>query len=85
MRHESVTFTYLIAFCGLWQYGLRNFQMGGTKLEQNLPKNQQTRRKLLTFENWVKCQMSIFYVKNYPNLSQFFFSLKNINLGPHIL
>ena len=24
---------------------------------------------------------SIFYVKNYPNLSQFFFSLKNINLG----
>ena len=28
---------------------------------------------------------SIFYVKNYPNLSQFFFSLKNINLEAHFL
>ena len=28
---------------------------------------------------------SIFYVKNYPNLSKFFFSLKNINLGASLL
>ena len=28
---------------------------------------------------------SIFYVKNHPNLSQFFFSLKNTNLEAHFL
>ena len=32
-------------------YGLWSFQMGGTKLERFLPKNQQTQRKLLNFEN----------------------------------
>ena len=37
----------------LWQYGLWNFQAGGTKLEIILPKNRQTQRKLLNFENWV--------------------------------
>ena len=37
----------------LWQYGLWSFQMGGTKLERFLPKNQHTQRKLLNFENWV--------------------------------
>ena len=31
----------------LWQYGLWSFQMGGTKLEIFLPKNQHTQRKLL--------------------------------------
>ena len=30
----------------VWQYGLRSFQTGGTKLERFLPKNQQTQRKL---------------------------------------
>ena len=45
---------------------------GGYKLERFLPKNQHTQRKLLNFEN-------------YLNLSQFFFSLKNINLGAHFL
>ena len=30
-----------------WQYGLWSFQMGGTKLERFLPKNQHTQRKLL--------------------------------------
>ena len=79
----------------LWQYGLWSFQMGGTKLERFLPNNQHTQRKLLNFENWVNGEVSksakiwlsksIFYVKNYPNLSQFFFSLKNINLGAHFL
>ena len=34
------------------------------------------------------CQLvekSIFYVKNHPNLSQFFFSLKNTNLETYFL
>ena len=35
------------------QYGLWSFQMGGTKLERFLHKNQQTQRKLLYFENWI--------------------------------
>ena len=66
--------------------------MGGTKLERFMPKNQHTQRKLLNFEKWVDGEVSkvpfsksIFLVKNYPNLSQFFFSLKNINLGAHSL
>ena len=29
------------------------FSNGGTKLERFSPKNQQTQRKLLNFENWV--------------------------------
>ena len=37
----------------IWQYGLWSFQIGGTKLERFLPKNQHTQRKLLNFENWV--------------------------------
>ena len=57
--------------------------MGGTKLEGFLPKKKHTQRKLLNFENWVNGEASkrakillsrsIFYVKNYPNLSHFFF------------
>ena len=42
----------------LWQYGLRSFQTGGTKLERFLPKNQHTLRKLLNFENWVNGEES---------------------------
>ena len=77
------------------QYGLWSFQMGGSNLERFLHKNQHTQRKLLNFKNWVDGEVkksakiwlskSIFYVKNYLNLSQFFFSLKNINLGAHFL
>ena len=37
----------------VWQYGLLSFQMGGTKLERFLPKNQHTQRKLFSFENWI--------------------------------
>ena len=65
----------------VWQYGLWSFQTGGTKLERFSPKNQDTQRKLLDFENWVNGEVSksakiwlsksIFYVKNYPNLSTF--------------
>ena len=78
----------------LWQYGLCSFQTGDTKLERFLPKNQHTQRKLLNFEFWINVELSrsakiwlsksIFYVKNHPNLSQFF-SLKNTNLGAHFL
>ena len=58
----------------LWQYGLWNFQTGGTKLERFLPKNQHTQRTLLNFESWCTGESkSIFYVKNHRNLSQFFF------------
>ena len=32
----------LLAECRLWQYGLWSFQMGGTKLERFLRKNQHT-------------------------------------------
>ena len=32
--------------------------MGGTKLENFLPKNQQIQRKLLNFEDWVSGKVS---------------------------
>ena len=54
-----------------------------TKLESFLPKNQHTERKLLNFKFWIDCELSksakiwlsksIFYVKNHPKLSPFFF------------
>ena len=34
------------------------FQTGGTKLEQFLPKNQQTQKKLLNFDDWVNGEVS---------------------------
>ena len=40
------------------QYGLLSFQIGGTKFESFLPKNQHTQRKLLNFENWVNGEVS---------------------------
>ena len=36
----------------LLQYGLWSFQMGYTRLEKILHKNQHTQSKLLNFENW---------------------------------
>ena len=39
--------------CAVWQYGLWSFQMGYTKLERFLHKNQHTQRKLLNFEFWI--------------------------------
>ena len=42
----------------LSKYGLWSFQMGGTKLERFLPKNQHTQRQLLNFENWVNGEVS---------------------------
>ena len=68
---------------GCVQYGLWSFQMEGINLKLFLPKNLHTQGKLLNFVNWVngevsKCakiwlSKSIFYVKNYPNISHFFF------------
>ena len=42
----------------IWQYGLWSFLAEGTKLERFLPKNQNTSRKLLNFENWVSGEVS---------------------------
>ena len=42
----------------LWQYGLWSFQVGGTKLERFLHKNQHTQRKLLNFEFWINGELS---------------------------
>ena len=54
--HTSAEFNeyYKKLFFGpaVWQYGLWSFQMGYTKLERFLPKNQHTQRKFLNFENW---------------------------------
>ena len=38
----------------IWQYGLWSFQMGDTKLEIFLPKNQQ----LINFEFWINGELS---------------------------
>ena len=42
----------------LWQDGLWSFQVGGTKLERFLHKNQQTWRKLLNFDFWINGELS---------------------------
>ena len=42
----------------LWKYGLWSFQMGDTKLDRLLPKNQHTLRKLLNFEFWINGELS---------------------------
>ena len=42
----------------VWQYRLWSFQMGGTKFERWLPKNQHTQKKLLNSENWVNGEVS---------------------------
>ena len=56
---------------------VQQFSSKGTKLERFLPKNQHTQRKLLNFEDWVnaECQ-KVPKVKNYPNLSHFFFFIE---------
>jgi hypothetical protein len=71
------------------------FSNGGYKIIEILPKNQYTQRKLLSFEFQINGKLSkrakiwlsksIFYVKNHPNISQLFFSLKNTNLGANFL
>ena len=42
----------------VWQYKLWSFQMGGTRLEIFLPKNQHTQRKVSNFENWSNGEVS---------------------------
>ena len=48
----------LMLIITLWQYGLCSFQVGGTKLERFLPKNQHTQRKLLNFQFWINSKLS---------------------------
>ena len=60
-----------------------DYQVGSTKLERFLPKNQHTQRKLLNFEFLnngdlsksaiIGLSKSFFFVKIHPNLSQFFY------------
>ena len=49
IQEFTVFLTILLTFKE-WQYGLWNFQTGGTKLQRFLHKNQHTQRKLLKFE-----------------------------------
>ena len=46
------------AWCWLCQYGLWSFQVGGTKLERFLHRNQHTQRKLLNFDLWINGELS---------------------------
>ena len=77
IKWEPMTWPLCRYMCRLWQYGLWSYRIlriglvGRCQKEQNHP------------TCWLS--KSIFYVKNYPNLSQFFFSLKNINLGARFL
>ncbi len=45
-------------FYSIWQYGLWSFEVGGTKLDKFLHKNQHTKRKLLNFEFWTNGEPS---------------------------
>ena len=75
--------SYLVCLYKYGNMGCWVFKGKDTKLERFLHKNQHTQRKLLNFENWVNGEVSksakiwlsksIFYVENYPNISQFFF------------
>ena len=75
-------FTHTV-HCTVWQYGLLSFQMGGTKMERFLPKNQHTQRKFLNWFNKkvskvTKFDQNLNFKVNflyYPNLSHFFLSL----------
>ena len=42
----------------LWQYRFWSFEVGGTKLEISLLKNQHTQGKLMKFEFWINGEMS---------------------------
>ena len=43
---------------GIWQYELWSFQMGDTKLDRFLLKNQHTQRNSLNFEFWINGELS---------------------------
>ena len=60
----------------VWQYGLLSFQMGGTKLERFLPKNQHTQRKLFNFENWISGGPRSFQKSEFLKSVIFIFSVK---------
>ena len=72
----TVTRLHMVG-CPLWQYGLWRFQMGGTKVEGFLPKNQHTQRKLLNFENLISGGSEVF--KNQSFINQLFSSSHSPN------
>ena len=45
---------------------------GGYKLERFFPKNQQTQRKLLNFENYLNLSQFFFFIEEYQFRSTFF-------------
>ena len=57
---HSVKWEFWAISSSLWQYGLWSFQTAVTKLERVLPKNQQTQRKSLNFENWISMGLRSF-------------------------
>ena len=81
-------FIYDNTGCQIFKWGVQNWKDFCLKI--NIQKG-----NWLNFENWcngevsnsakIRLSKSIFYVKNHPNLSQFCFHLKNINLGAHFL
>ena len=66
----------LIDLSRIWQYGLWSFQMGDTKLEILLPKNQHPQRKLLNFENWISGGLRSFQKSDFSKSIIFLFSEK---------
>ena len=82
VHKTTAIFTQNDIFFPLWQYGLSSFQAEYKKLERFLPKNQHycilrigLMGRCQKYQNMTKIWLSksIFYVKNYPNLSHLFF------------
>jgi hypothetical protein len=57
-RGPVFKFSQLLPASPVWQYRLWSFQMGDTKLEIFLHKNQHTHRKLFNFEFWINGKLS---------------------------
>ena len=52
-------FLVKLLICRVWQYGLWSFQMGVTKLDTFLHKDQHSQWKLLNFEFWINGELLI--------------------------
>ena len=61
----------------LWQYGLWSFKRG-YKQERFLPRNQDTQRKLLNFENWINGGFRSFQKSEFKKSIIFIFSEKEM-------
>ena len=49
--------TYILGWCILWQYRLSSFQVGDTKVEWFLSKNQYTQKRIIEFWELVYSQL----------------------------